>query len=184
PDLHADAAEGGPSLVEAVVDVRAERVQGHAALAVELRAGHLGAAETTGALDPDALGAGAERGLHALAHRATEGHAGGELLGDALGDQLGVDLGVLDLEDVQLDLLAGELLELAADAVGLGATATDHDARAGGVDVDADAVTGALDLHAGDAGAVHALREEVADRDVLLHVVAVALTRLGRVGEP
>jgi hypothetical protein len=35
------------------------------------------------------------------------------------GDQLRVDLGVLDLEDVQLDLLAGQLLEVAADAVGL-----------------------------------------------------------------
>src|SRR5690606_5034025 len=43
---------------------------------------------------------------------------------------------------------------------------------------------GALDLDLGDAGAVHARGEEAADRHVLLHVVAVALTRLGRVGEP
>src|SRR5690606_407599 len=91
PHLHTDAAEGGPGLVEAVVDVRAQRVQRHAALAVELRAGHLGAAETAGALDPDALGTGTQRRLQALAHRATERHAGRELLGDALGDQLGVD---------------------------------------------------------------------------------------------
>src|SRR5919107_1759547 len=45
PDLHADAAEGGPGLVDAVVDVRAERVQRHPTLAVELRPAHLGAAE-------------------------------------------------------------------------------------------------------------------------------------------
>ena len=77
PDLHADAAEGRPGLVEAVVDVGAQRVQGHAALAVELRARHLGAAEAAGALDPDALGTGAHRGLHRLAHRATERHAAG-----------------------------------------------------------------------------------------------------------
>ena len=62
-------------------------------------------------------------------------HAAGELLGHALGDQLRVDLGVLDLEDVELHLLAGELLELAADAVGLGAAAADDDARTRGVDV-------------------------------------------------
>src|SRR5206468_2889721 len=37
PDLHADPAEGGARLVEAVVDVRAQRVQRHPALAVELR---------------------------------------------------------------------------------------------------------------------------------------------------
>jgi hypothetical protein len=99
-------------------------------------------------LDTDALGTGAHGGLHALAHGATERHAAGQLLGDALGDELGLDLGVLDLEDVELHLLAGELLELAADAVGLGATATDDDARTRGVDVDADPVTGALDLDA------------------------------------
>src|SRR5262249_24800796 len=41
PDLDADPAERGAGLVEAVVDVRAQRVQRHPALAVELRAGHL-----------------------------------------------------------------------------------------------------------------------------------------------
>src|SRR6478735_9028785 len=45
PDLHADAAEGRAGLEEAVVDVRAERVQRHPTLAVELRAAHLRAAE-------------------------------------------------------------------------------------------------------------------------------------------
>ena len=73
----------------------------------------------------------------------------GQLLGHALRDQLRVDLGVLHLEDVQLHLLAGELLQLATDPVGLGAAAADDDARAGGVDVDADPVTGALDLDLG-----------------------------------
>src|SRR5690606_22754394 len=184
PDLDADAAEGRAGLVEPVVDVRAQRVQGHATLAVELAAAHLGATEAARALDTDALGAGALRGLDALAHRATERDTARELLGDALCDELGVDLGVLDLEDVELDLLAGELLELAADAVRLGATATNHDARAGRVDVHADAVAGALDLDLGDSGALEARGHELADRDVLADVVAVALTGLGAVGEP
>ena len=116
------------------------------------------------------LGAGAHRALLRLAHRAAELHAGGELLGDALGDQLGVDLGVLDLEDVQLDLLAGQLLQLAADALGLGAVAADDDARARGVDVDPDPVAGPLDLHRGDAGALEALGQQPADLDVLADV--------------
>jgi hypothetical protein len=175
PDLHADPAEGGAGLVEAVVDVGAQRVQGHPALAVELAAAHLGAAEAARALHPDALGAGLHRRLHALAHGAPERHAAAELLGDALGDELGVGLGVLDLEDVQLHLLAGELLEVAADAVGLGAAAADDDAGARGVDVDADAVTRALDLHAADAGALHALGHHPADGDVFLDVVLVQL---------
>src|SRR5690606_23583122 len=91
---------------------------------------------------------------------------------------------VLDLGDVELDLLAGELLELAADAVRLGATTTDDDPGACGVDVHPHTVAGALDLDLADAGAVHAGRHQVADRHVFLDVVAVALTRLGRVGEP
>src|SRR3712207_9281027 len=37
PHLDADATEGRPGLVDAVVDVRPEGVQGHAALAVEDR---------------------------------------------------------------------------------------------------------------------------------------------------
>src|SRR6476660_756564 len=184
PHLDADATEGGAGLVEAVVDLRTQGVQRAATLAVELGARHLGAAEATGDLDTDALGAGAGGGLHALAHRTTERHTSRELLGDALRDELAVDLGVLDLEDVELDLLAGELLELAADAVGLGATTTDDDAGTRGVDVDAEPVTGALDVDAGDAGAVHARGHELADRHVLLDVVAVALTLLGGVGEP
>ena len=52
------------------------------------------------------------------------------------------------------------------------------------MDVHADAVTGALDLHAGDAGALHAVGQETTDGDVFLHVVAVPLTGLGAVGEP
>ena len=90
-------------------------------------------------------------------------------------DRLRVALGVLDLEDVELHLLAGELLQLAAQAVGLGATATDDDARTRGVDVDADPVTGALDLDLGDAGPLHALGEQLADGDVLADVRLVEL---------
>src|SRR5690606_6794994 len=184
PDLDADAAEGRAGLVEAVVDVRAQRVQGHAALAVELAAAHLGATEAARALHTDALGTGALRGLDALAHRTAEGDAARELLGDALRDELGVDLGVLDLEDVELHLLARELLELTADAVRLGAAATDDDAGARRVDVHADAVAGALDLDLRDAGALEARGHELADLDVLADVVAVPLASLGAVSEP
>src|SRR4051794_39221185 len=175
PDLDADAAERGPGLVEAEVDVGAQRVQRDATLAVELRARHLRAAEATRALHPDALRAALQRGLHRLSHRPPERHPAGQLLGHTLRDELRVDLGRLHLEDVEVDVLAGELLEVAADAVGLRAAAADDDARPGSVDVDVDAVTGALDLDPADAGPLHALRQHAANRDVFLHVVAVEL---------
>ncbi|SIA88654.1 Uncharacterised protein [Mycobacteroides abscessus subsp. abscessus] len=147
--------------MESVVDVRAEGVQRHAALAVELGAGHFSATQTAGHLDTNALGASALRGLDALTHRTTEGHA-----------------------NVQLNLLARQLLELDAQAVGLCTTATDDDARASGVQVDANAVTRALDAHLGDAGALEVVGQELADRDVFGHVIRVALSLGGGVGEP
>src|SRR5206468_2380152 len=79
------------------------------------------AAEAARALHPDPARAALHGRLHGLAHRAPERHPARQLLGHALGDQLRVDLRVLDLEDVELDLLAGELLQIAADPVGLGA---------------------------------------------------------------
>ena len=151
-------------------------MQRNPALAVELRAAHLGAAETARALHPDALDVGLTHGrLDGLAHRAAERHAVAQLLGDTLGHQLCLALGVLHLEDVQLNLLAGQLLQVGADAVGLGAAAADDDARTRGVDVHADPVTGALDLHVGDTGALEAGGQQLADGDVFLDVVRVLL---------
>src|SRR5262249_9522133 len=62
PDLHADAAERELRLDEPVVDVRADRVERHAALRVRLRTAHLRSAETAAALNADALRAGANAG--------------------------------------------------------------------------------------------------------------------------
>src|SRR4249920_1635652 len=175
PDLHADPAEGGAGLVEAVVDVRTQRVQRHPALAIELGPGHLRAAETARALHPDPLGAALHRALDRLAHGPPEGNPAGQLLGDALSDQLGIDLGILHLEDVQLDLLGGQLLQVTANAVRLGAAAADDDTGPGGVDVHPYPVPGPLDLDLGDAGPLHAALQHAPDRHVLGDVFLVQL---------
>ena len=159
-------------------------MQGHAALAVELGAAHFRTTETTGNLNADALGASLHRALHALAHRASEGHAARELLGDALGNELGLDFGVLHFEDVELHLLAGELFKIPTDAIGLSATAADDDAGASSVDINTNAITRALDLYLGNTRALHTIGEQAADLDVFLNVIAIALTRLGAIGEP
>src|SRR3989442_272792 len=88
PDLDADPAERRLRLDEAVVDVRADRVQRHAALGVGLRAAHLGAAEPSAARDLDSLGARAHRRRERTLHRATERHAILQLLRDRLRDEL------------------------------------------------------------------------------------------------
>ena len=124
---------------------------------------------------------GLHRGLHRTLHRAPEAHAAGELVGDTLGDQRRVELGLLDLLDVEVDLrVAGDLQQTRAQAVRLRATATDDDARARGVDVDAQTVARALDLDAADHRSLQLLLQVVTDLPVLDELVRVLLV----LGEP
>src|SRR5262245_53516720 len=181
PHLHADATGGGAGLAEAVVDVGPQRVAGDPAFAVALGAGHLGAAQAAGALHLDALRPRLLGVLHGPLHGPAEGDPGRQLVGHALGDEGGVQLGLLDLLDVELHLgVAGDLGQPGPQAVGLGPTAPDDDARARGVHVDPQAVTGALDLDPADGGMGQLAHQEVADLPVLDDVVAVLVT----VGEP
>src|SRR5687767_15508355 len=57
PDLDAAGAVGGERGGDAIVDVGAQRMQRHAALAVPLHARDFGAAEPTRAVDADAASA-------------------------------------------------------------------------------------------------------------------------------
>src|SRR5665811_108711 len=93
----------------------------------------------------------------------------------AQGDELRIDLRVLHLEDVQLHLLAGELLELRADALRLGTVAADDDARTRCVQVDRDPLAATLDLDRADAGALKRLLQVLTDLDVLAYVRRVML---------
>ena len=175
PALHADAAERRLGLEEAVVDVGAQRVQRDAAVGVALGAGHLGAAEAAADLDLAALGAGAHGARERALHRAPEGDAVLQLLGDRLRDELGVELRALDLEDVDLDLLARDPVQVLAQGVDLGAGLADHDARTRGVDVDLHLVGVLADRDVRQAGVRELARDVVADRHVLGQVVGEVL---------
>src|SRR5581483_478277 len=180
PDLDADPTERRTRLGQAVVDVGPECVERGATLPVPLPAGHFGATEAAGALHPDPLGAGLHGRLDGPLHGPPERDPTGQLVGHALGDEVGVELGLLDLLDVQLDLrVARDLEQALAEAVGLHAAPADDDAGAGGVDVDPEPVTGALDLDAAHRGAPELGVEVFADLDVLGEVVGVLA-----VGEP
>ncbi len=170
-------------LVEAVVDVGAHRVQRHAPVGVALGARHLGAAEAPGDLHLDALGAGAHRAGERALHRAAEGDAVLQLLGDRLRDELRVELGALDLEDVDLDLLLGHAVQVAPQGVHFGARLADHDAGAGGVDVDLQ-FTGVLaDRDVGEARVGEAVGDVPADADVLREILG-EVTLVEPVGLP
>jgi hypothetical protein len=124
--------------VESVVDIGTQGVQRHAPIRVTLPASHLSATQATGHLHLDALGAGAHRAGERSLHRPPECYAILQLLSDRLRHQAGVELGALDLEDVDLYLLAGNLMQVTPQLVDLGSGLTDHDARTGRVNVDLD----------------------------------------------
>src|SRR5262249_53055800 len=152
PYLHAARAVRRVRSRAREVDVRAQRVQRNAALAVGLEPRHLRAAEPPGAVDADALRARTHRRCDRLLHGAAERHALLELLRDVLGDELSVEVGALDLLDVQLHLLLRELLHLFGELVDLLALAPDHEARTRGLDADRDLLALALDRDLRDPG--------------------------------
>src|SRR5215475_9417216 len=114
PDLHAAGAVGGEGGSDAIVDVRAQRVQRNAALAIPFHARDLGAAETARAVDANAAGPKPHRRLHGALHCAPERNAALELLGDRFGNELRVKLGLPDLDDIDNDVGLRELGDLAA----------------------------------------------------------------------
>src|SRR5512133_24797 len=175
PDLAADLPVGRLRLGEPVVDVRTERVQRNAPLAVPLVPRHLGAAETAGARDPDPLRAELERGLDRLLHRTPEGDAPLELRRDVLRDELRVGLGLADLDHVEEDLVLRQRLEVLLDGLDPRAALPDDDPGPGGVDVDLDLVGRALDLDTGDARLRELLLDELTKLDVLVEPLRVVL---------
>src|SRR5215831_2945173 len=166
-DLDADRAVGGAGLREAVLDVGAQRVQGHAALAVPLGARDLGAVQAARAGDLDALGAEAHGVLHRALHGAAEHHALLELAGDRVGDELRIQLGLPDLLDVHVHRHAHQALQGVAQTLDVLALLADDHAGTRGVDRDARVLGGALDHHLAHGGVRELLLQVLADLDVL-----------------
>src|SRR5438270_10177550 len=175
PHLAADLSVGGLGLGEAIVDVGAQRVQRHPALAVPFVARHLRAAQTAGAGHADSLGAELLRGLDGLLHRPAEGDAPLELGGDVLRHQLRVRLRLAHFDDVEEDLVLGELLQLLLDALDARPALADDDARPRSVDVDLHLAGGALDLDLADAGLTQLLLDVLTQLDVLVQPLGVVL---------
>src|SRR5690606_24570773 len=173
PYLHADHAVRRARFGEPVVDVRAERMQRDAALAIPLRACDLGTVQPARHLDLDALGPEPHRVRHGPPHRAPELHPALELLRDALGNQLRVELGLPDLRDVEPHVLERhpeQLRDVRAQLLDVLALLADNDARPRRVDRDVRALRRPLDVNAADGRVLELLLQELADPMVLLDV--------------
>lgn len=108
--------------------------RGRAALLEHLRTSHLGAVKTTADLNLDTLGAHAHCRCDCHLHRATVSHLVFDLASDVGRYDLSVEFRTLDLVDVDLNLLVGELLELLLKSVDILAALADDKARTRGGD--------------------------------------------------
>ena len=95
-----------------------------------------------------------------------------QLLGDVLRHQLGIHVGVALFDNVQLHLLADELLNGKAVLLDLLAALADDHAGPGAVQEDGDHVVAALDFNLGNTGAVQRLFQILADLLVLYDQIA------------
>src|SRR5438046_3629553 len=177
PDLDADGPVRRVGGREPVVDVRADRMERHAAVAVPLLARDLAAAQPPRARDPDAVGAQAQRGGDRLLHGAAERDTLLELERHVLRHELGVELGVDDLLNVEIDLLARPRLQLVLQLLHLRALPADDDARPGRRDRDPRPVGRALDVDLGDTRVIELILDIAPDLHVLVQQICVALRR-------
>src|SRR5580704_14526430 len=173
PDLDAAGSEGGERGRHPIIDVGAQRVQGHAAFAIPLHARDFGAAETARAVDTNAFGAETHRRLHRALHGAAERDAALELLRNRFGDQGGVELGLADFDDVDDDVGIGDVGDLLAQLVDVGALLADHDAGTRGVDRHPALLVRALDHDSRHCRLLELLVQDLADFDILVQQLAV-----------
>src|SRR4029077_8206890 len=174
PDLDPAGAVGGESGGDAVIDVGAQGVQRHAALAIPLHARDFGTAETAGAIDADAAGAEPHGRLHGALHGAAESDAALELLRDRFSDELRIEFGLADFDDVDHDIAVGELGDMAAQLLDVGALLADHHARTRRVNGDAALLVRALDDDFRHRRLLELLQQHFADFHVLVQERAVA----------
>jgi hypothetical protein len=133
------------------------------------RADHLGAcdfrtAETSTGADLDSVRPHVHGDLHRLLHGAAKPDAALQLACNALGNQCCVKFRLLDLDDVDLGLLApGESGDLAGHGLDLTALSSDDDTRAGCENGDADAVPGTLNDDSGNCGRLELLLQPATD---------------------
>ena len=151
-------------------------MQGHTAFVVTLGTRHFSATQTARAHNLNAFDLGlTHSGLDGFTHSATESHAVGKLFSNRLCNQLSVSINILHFEDVELNLLRGELFQLSTNTLSFSTTTPNDDARAGSVNINADAIAGALDVDSGHASTLQVFAQELADLNVLGNVLSVLL---------
>src|SRR6476469_4573147 len=174
-DPHLDAADAvsGVRGGLGIIDVAAQRVQRHPALAIPFGPRDLGAAKTARAGDTNAFGTEAQGRLNRALHGTAEGDAALKLVSDALGDELGVDLRLADLDNVQAHFGPRHARQLFFELLDVGPLLADDYAWARGIDGNPADLGRTLDDDLGDRRLRHLLQDVLADLEILEEQPAV-----------
>src|SRR6185437_15111097 len=146
PNLYTDHAVRGTRFCESVFDVGAQRVQRQTSLQIPFGTSDFVSVQAPAHADLDSFASETQRRIHGLAHCAAETHAFFQLQRDRLRHQLRIEFRLVHFLNIDVHLAVRPLLHFQLQLVDLGAFAADDDARARGLDDDAQLVARTLDL--------------------------------------
>ena len=176
PHLDTEGTNLGVCYCQSVVNVGAEGVQRGTTLFEHLAAGHFGAAHATCDLDLDALSTNAHGVGDGHLDSAAVADTAFDLTGDGVRHDVGVNLGALYLVDVDLNIFAGDFLELFLEFVNFLSALADDETGTCGIDGDGDELQCTLDDNLAEAGLRKAVAEILADLVVFSYLLCIVAT--------
>src|SRR5690606_13098251 len=176
PYLHADDAIGSHGFGEAVVNVCAQRVQGHPAFAVPLRPRNFCTVQPAPDFNLHAFRADAHRVGHRTFHRPAEHDAAFQLLRYAFSNQLRIQLRLAYFADVDahvMDAHAQQLRDLGPKLLDIFTLLADDDSRASRENRDVRLLRGTLDVDSADGCILQLFLHERSEFVVRAHIILV-----------
>ena len=150
-----------------VVNISTEGVQGGTTFLEVLTASDFSATNTSRDGDLDALGTSPHSGGDSVFDSTAVLDATLDLLGNILSDEYSIQLRALHFTDVNLDILAGQLLKFFTEFIHLGASTTNNKTRTGGTNRDGEKFEGSLNIDFRDTGLGQASVEVLANLIIL-----------------
>src|SRR6056297_396700 len=163
PHFNTDDSIGGVSFGKAVVDVRAQGVQGHTAFTLPFRPGDFSTAQSAGAGNLDPLCAKFLRDSDSPFHGPTQCNTSFKLGGDIFGDKLGIGFGTTDFIHLDGEIGLKLVTKLTAQFFDLNALAPDNNPGAGGEKNQTDLIRSSFDLDFGNTCMIQLFLDELSE---------------------
>ena len=173
PDFDTANSISGHGFGHAIINIGAQCMQRHSALAIPFGTGNFSTAETATAIDTNAQSTQAHGRLHGALHGATETDTALKLLRDAFCNQLCINLRFTHFNNVQHHFAIGHFADALFQLLNVSAFFTDDDTGAGRVNGDAAFFMRALNHHARNTGLTQVFEQHGADFQIFMQQIGV-----------